>query len=101
MEIERSLIDKDFDRYVLSSKGTRTFETLLPSTVMEPLDAVKTTRKAHWEARIHHNTLVADPFLSDALDVKVAYFIDAEYRLMQVIGQSVRTSIAIIKRTIS
>ncbi|KAG1687972.1 hypothetical protein DVH05_004491 [Phytophthora capsici] len=44
-------------------------------------------RKAQWESRVHYNALVADPFLSKSFGASVAYFVDAEYQLMQVVDR--------------
>lgn len=93
MEAQRALIDKDFDRYVLSSGGIDKQLATLPVRVLEPLAAAHIVRKAQWDARVHYNALIADPFLSDAASggsaKSVAYFVSAEYELMQVIFSQV------------
>lgn len=96
MDVQRALLDKDFDRYVLSTEGIEKQFATLPARALAPLDAAQTVRKAQWDARVHHNALVADPFLSedgdtiDAADQRsVAYYVSAEYELMQVIYSKV------------
>lgn len=95
MEVQRALIDKDFDRYALSTGGIEKQLATLPVRVLEPLDAAHTVRKALWDARVHYNALLTDPFLSDAASSgnakSVAYFISAEYELMQVVFSKVRS----------
>ncbi|KAK1941786.1 NudC domain-containing protein 1 [Phytophthora citrophthora] len=88
MQVDRSLIDKDFDRYVLATDGVFKRTTALTSTVLIPLDAGQSMRKAQWEARVHYNALTADPFLSKSFGASVAYFVDAEYQLMQVVDRN-------------
>ncbi|TYZ57063.1 hypothetical protein PybrP1_000966 [[Pythium] brassicae (nom. inval.)] len=80
MEVQRALIDKDFDRYVLASDGVDRQLATLPVRVLEPLAPTHTVRKAQWDARVRFNALTADPFLSG-----VAYFVSADYELMQVV----------------
>ncbi|GLE04270.1 hypothetical protein PINS_up013181 [Pythium insidiosum] len=85
MEVQRTLIDKDFDRYVLSLPGIERHEApLTAGAALEPLDAVKTTRKAHWEARVHHNALTPDHFRSAATHTSVVYYVDAAFQVVQV-----------------
>ncbi|OWZ01259.1 hypothetical protein PHMEG_00027392, partial [Phytophthora megakarya] len=86
MQVNRSLIDKDFDRYVLA-EGVAKYATALPMTVLPPLDAGQRMRKAQWESRVHHNALTADPFMSRSFGASVAYFVDADYHLVQVVGR--------------
>ncbi|KAL3668493.1 hypothetical protein V7S43_006576 [Phytophthora oleae] len=87
MRVDRSLIDKDFDRYVLATDGISKRSAALPGTVLTPLDAGKSMRKAQWESRVHYNALAVDPFLSKSFGAGVAYFLDAEYQLMQVVDR--------------
>lgn len=94
MEVQRALIDKDFDRYALSSGGIEKQLAALSVRVLEPLAAAHIVRKAQWDARVHYNALIADPFLSDDVSngnaKSVAYFVSADYELMQVIYSQVR-----------
>lgn len=85
MEVQHALIDKDFDRYVLASGCDRQFVTL-PVRALEPLAPTHTVRKAQWDARARFNALTADPFVSG-----VAYFVSADYALMQVVCSEVRS----------
>ncbi|KAF1336746.1 hypothetical protein FI667_g119, partial [Globisporangium splendens] len=93
MSVDRALLDKDFDRYVLSTTGVEKQTTALPTSALAPLNAVQTVRKAQWDARVHYNALVADPFLSQEeaeeeeaqRQRSVAYYVSAEFELMQVI----------------
>ncbi|KAF4322380.1 hypothetical protein BBO99_00002983 [Phytophthora kernoviae] len=87
MQVDRTLIDKDFDRYVLATDGVTKHITTLPTEVLIPLDAGQSMRKAQWESRVHYNALSADPFLSKSFGASVAYFVNAEYELMQVVDR--------------
>ncbi|POM64887.1 Hypothetical protein PHPALM_19523, partial [Phytophthora palmivora] len=87
MQVNRSLIDKDFDRYVLATDEVVKRATTLPITALTPLDAGQSMRKAQWESRVHYNALAADPFLSKSFGASVAYFVDAEYHLVQVVDR--------------
>ncbi|GMF14463.1 unnamed protein product [Phytophthora fragariaefolia] len=87
MQVDRALVDKDFDRYVLAVDGVSKHATALPVAVLAPLDASHSMRKAQWEARVHHNALAADPFLGRSFGAGVAYFVDAEYQLVQVVDR--------------
>ncbi|KAH7476224.1 hypothetical protein PRIC1_000236 [Phytophthora ramorum] len=87
MEVDRALIDKDFDSYVLASDGIDKRAIALPVPALTPLDASLSMRKAQWESRVHHNALASDPFLSKSFGASVAYFVDAEYQLMQVVDR--------------
>ncbi|CAI5733235.1 unnamed protein product [Peronospora destructor] len=86
MEVERTLVDKDFDRYVLATDGVTKCATALSIEVLAPLDAGASMRKAHWESRVHYNALTIDPFLSQSYGASVAYYVNAEYQLVQVVG---------------
>lgn len=93
MDVQRALIDKDFDRYALATSGVDKLVAALPAQVLEPLAPAHTVRKAQWDARVHYNALVADPFVSDSNGnsaKSVAYYVSAEYELMQVIFSKVR-----------
>lgn len=87
MDVDRSLIDKDFDRYVLATDGISKRAASLSAPTLIPLDAGQSTRKAQWESRAHYNALIADPFLCSSFGASVAYFVDTEYQLMQVVGR--------------
>ncbi|ETK96196.1 hypothetical protein F441_01038 [Phytophthora nicotianae CJ01A1] len=87
MQVDRSLIDKDFDRYVLATDGISKRATALSVPALTPLDAGQSMRKAQWESRAHYNALIADPFLCNSFEATVAYFVDAEYRLMQIVDR--------------
>ncbi|KAG3005661.1 hypothetical protein PC121_g4710 [Phytophthora cactorum] len=87
MQVDRSLIDKDFDRYVLDTDGVAKRATALSVAALTPLDAGQSLRKAHWESRVHYNALIADPFLSKSFGASVAYFVDTDYQLMQVVNR--------------
>jgi hypothetical protein len=87
MQVNRSLIDKDFDGYVLASNGLTKRAVALPTPVLTPLDASQSMRKAQWESRVHHNALAGDPFLSKSFEASVAYFVDAEYQLVQMVDR--------------
>uniref|UniRef100_K3WL13 Uncharacterized protein n=1 Tax=Globisporangium ultimum (strain ATCC 200006 / CBS 805.95 / DAOM BR144) TaxID=431595 RepID=K3WL13_GLOUD len=96
MSVDRTLLDKDFDRYVLSTAGVEKQTAALPTSALVPLSAVQTVRKAQWDARVHYNALVADPFLSQGAkdgeaqrQRSVAYYVSAEFELMQVIFSEV------------
>ncbi|RMX63520.1 hypothetical protein DD238_006229 [Peronospora effusa] len=93
MEVDRTLIDKDFDRYVLATDGITKCATALPIEVLTPLNADATMRKAHWESRVHSNALTADPFLSQSYGASVAYYVNAEYQLVQVVGDKTSTQV--------
>ncbi|GMF12382.1 unnamed protein product [Phytophthora lilii] len=87
MQVDRSLIDKDFDRYVLATDGIAKRAAALPSAVLTPLDATQSMRKAQWESRVRYNALASDPFLGKSFCAGVAYFVDAEYQLVQVVDR--------------
>ncbi|RLN98960.1 hypothetical protein BBJ28_00000948 [Nothophytophthora sp. Chile5] len=87
MQVDRVLIDKEFDRYVLSTDGIAKRAAALPVAALTPLDASQSMRKAHWEARVHYNALAADPFLGKSFGASVAYFVSADYELMQIIDR--------------
>lgn len=90
MRPDRALVDKDFDRYVLSAQGAAKTGAPLPVPALEPLGAAQALRRAQWEARAHHNALAADPFRCDpAVGVAVAYFLDANFELVQVVSTKV------------
>ncbi len=89
MEVVRATVDKDFDRYVLSMEGIKKTFLTLDQPVLKPLDPVQTVRKAQWDARVHQNALINDPFLSIEKKKDVAYFVDEERRLMQVVHTDV------------
>ncbi|KAF1772247.1 Membrane insertase YidC/Oxa1, C-terminal [Phytophthora cactorum] len=61
--------------------------TSLSVAALTPLDAGQSLRKAHWESRVHYNALIADPFLSKSFGASVAYFVDTDYQLMQVVNR--------------
>lgn len=88
MHVNRALVDKDFDRYVLSTFNAQRSESALAVPVLPPQSAASTLRKAQWEARLHHNALAADPFLSsseaNSKNLAIGYFINANDELMQV-----------------
>ncbi|KAJ0397082.1 hypothetical protein ATCC90586_001880 [Pythium insidiosum] len=84
MEVKRTLIDKEFDRYVLSLPGIERHEApLTAGAALEPLDAVKTTRKAHWEARVHHNALTPDHLRSATTKSSIVYYVNAAFQVIQ------------------
>lgn len=87
MHVNRALVDKDFDRYVLSTSNAQRSEIALAVPVLPPQSATPTLRKAQWEARLHHNALAADPFLSSEANGKklaVGYFVNSNDELVQV-----------------
>jgi hypothetical protein len=83
----RALVDKDFDRYVLSGAGAAKAGASLSVPALEPLGAAKALRKAQWEARAHHNALASDAFRSGPAGA-VAYFVNANFELVQVLSAS-------------
>ncbi|KAG7400326.1 hypothetical protein PHYBOEH_006266 [Phytophthora boehmeriae] len=85
MQVDRTLVDKDFDRYVLATDGVTKRVTALPIEVLPPLDAGQSLRKAQWESRVHYNALACDPLMSKSVGASVAYFVNAEYELMQIV----------------
>lgn len=87
MQVNRALVDKEFDRYVLAIDGVSRRSAALPVAALTPLDAGQSMRKAQWESRVHHNALAADPFLGKSFGAGVAYFVDAEYQLVQVVDR--------------
>ncbi|KAG6617858.1 mitochondrial inner membrane protein oxa1 [Phytophthora cinnamomi] len=89
MQVDRALVDKEFDRYLLAVDGISKHAAALSVAALAPLDAVQSLRKAQWESRVHHNALAADPFLGGSFGAGVAYFVDAEYQLVQVVDHTV------------
>ncbi|CAH0518082.1 unnamed protein product [Peronospora belbahrii] len=86
MEVNRTLVDKNFDCYELATDGIRRYATVLSIEALKPLGVSENMRKAHWESRVHYNALTADPFLSQSEDTSVAYYVNAEYQLVQVMS---------------
>ncbi|KAE9355197.1 hypothetical protein PF008_g4186 [Phytophthora fragariae] len=85
MHVNRALVDQEFDRYVLATDGISKRVAALPVAPLAPLDADQSMRKAQWDSRVHYNALAADPFLGRSFDAGVAYFVDAEYQIVQVV----------------
>uniref|UniRef100_A0AAV1TC10 Uncharacterized protein n=1 Tax=Peronospora matthiolae TaxID=2874970 RepID=A0AAV1TC10_9STRA len=92
MEVHRAFIDNAFERYVLATGEELTKRaTALSVPALAPLLADPGMRKkAHWEARVHHNALTLDPFLSQSYGATVAYFVGASYQLVQVLEHKTR-----------
>ena len=82
MQVNRALIDKDFDRYVLSSQGVLKQEAALHHAVLSPLDPSAVVRKAQWDSRAHHNSLALESFQSDATKSTV-YFVNDQFELLK------------------
>ncbi|KAL8005684.1 putative membrane insertase YidC/ALB3/OXA1/COX18, membrane insertase YidC/Oxa1 [Plasmopara halstedii] len=85
MKVDRSLIDKNFDRYVLATDGVTKHTIELPVAALPLLNVDQKMRKAQWESRVYYNALTADPFLSRHFAAKVLYFVNAEFELVQII----------------
>ncbi|TDH74269.1 hypothetical protein CCR75_006344 [Bremia lactucae] len=85
MEVNHSLVDKDFDRYVLAANGIAKHAIPLPVAALMPLDAEQSLLKAKRISRLNYNALTVDPFLCQSLAANVAYFVNGEYQLMQII----------------